>query len=143
MYTTLQPLHSYLAYLLLAVLIIAIGYNLISFTKGKEYSDTNRKMSLFGLAATHLQVVFGIILYYISPLGFSNISGAGMKDSIARLYFLEHPLMMLVAAILITIGYSKSKKQITSAKKFRIMLAFYIVGLVFILARIPWTAWLD
>ncbi len=143
MYTTLQSLHSYIAYFLLAVLIIAIVYNFISFMQGKEYNETNRKMSLLGLAATHLQVLLGIILYYISPLGFANISGPGMKDSVSRLYFLEHPLLMLLAAVLITIGYSKSKKLTLSDKKFRTMLAFYIVGLVFILSRIPWTAWFD
>jgi len=143
MYSVLQPLHSYLAYLLVGVLILAIGYNLISFLQGKKYGETNRKMSLYGLIATHIQVLLGLLLYFVSPLGMNNISKAGMKDGISRLYFMEHPLMMILAVVLVTIGYSKAKRLIDSDKKYRTMLAFYVIGLIFILSRIPWTAWLD
>ena len=143
MYSVLQPLHSYLAYVLLAVLVIAIAYNGFSFVQGKKYSEMNKKMSLYGLIATHLQVFIGLILYSVSPLGMSNISKAGMKDGISRLYFMEHPLMMILAVVLVTIGYSKAKRLIDSDKKYRTMLAFYVIGLIFILSRIPWTAWLD
>jgi len=143
MYTGIQHFHSYLAYLLLAVLIVAILVNLIAFLQGKQFSEANRKMALYGLIATHLQVVLGLILYFVSPMGLAAFSGAAMKDPVARLYFLEHPLMMLLAAVLITIGYSKSKRIEASDRKFRIMLAFYAIGLVFILSRIPWANWLN
>lgn len=143
MYATLQPLHSYLAYLLLAVLVIAIIFNAAAFMNGKKYSEANRKWSLYSLIATHIQFLIGLILYFVSPMGANNFSGAGMKDSVARLYFLEHPLMMLIAVVLITIGYSKSKRIEASDKKFRTMLAFYAVGLIFILSRIPWSNWLN
>jgi hypothetical protein len=30
----------------------------------------NRKIALFGLIGTHIQIVIGLILYFVSPLGF-------------------------------------------------------------------------
>ena len=136
-----QHLHSLLAYILLAILIIAVVVNGFAYFQGKPYGETNRKLSLYALIATHLQVVIGLVLYFLSPLGFSAMSGEAMKVSESRFYFLEHPLMMILAVILITIGYSKSKKATDSKKKYKVMLGFYSIALIFILSRIPWDRW--
>lgn len=142
MQTGLLHLHSFVAYILLATLVIAIVINALAAFQGKPYSETNRKLSLYGLIATHLQVLIGLILYFVSPKGLSAMSGEAMKVSGLRFYVIEHPLMMILAAILITIGYSKSKKANESKRKFNAMLVYYIIGLVFILTRLPWDAWL-
>lgn len=42
-----------------------------------------------------------------------------MKNAVSRLYGLEHPLMMLIAIALITIGYSKAKRAIEDRLKFK------------------------
>lgn len=138
MYTGIKHLHSTLAYVLLACLIISILYVLFAYLQNKQY---NRKMALLGLISAHLQLVVGLIAYFVSPYGIKNASGAAMKDGIARLYFLEHPLIMLVAIVLITIGYSRAKRLPTPKKQNGSVLAFYLVGLVLILSRIPWHAW--
>ncbi len=138
MYTGIKHLHSTLAYVLLAGLIISIGYVLFAYLQNKKY---NRKMALVGLICAHLQLVVGAIAYFVSPYGISNASGAAMKDSIARLYFLEHPLTMLVAIILITVGYSRAKRMPTPKRQNGSVLVFYLVGLVLILSRIPWHTW--
>jgi len=142
MQTGLLHLHSFVAYILLAVLVIAIVVNALAGFQGKPYGETNRKLSLYGLIATHLQVLIGLILYFVSPKGMSALSGEAMKVSGIRFYVLEHPLMMILAAILITIGYSKSKKANESKSKFNSMLVYYVIGLIFILSRLPWDAWL-
>ncbi|MCO6460171.1 MAG: cytochrome b [Saprospiraceae bacterium] len=142
MQTGLLHLHSFVAYILLAVLVIAIVVNALAGFQGKPYGETNRKLSLYGLIATHLQVLIGLILYFVSPKGMSALSGEAMKVSGIRFYVLEHPLMMILAAILITIGYSKSKKANESKRKFNSMLVYYVIGLIFILSRLPWDAWL-
>jgi hypothetical protein len=64
-----------------------------------------------------------------------------MKDSAVRLLALEHPLMMVIAIILITIGWSKHKKQVKSEAKFKTFTIFYGLALVLILSRIPWSNW--
>ena len=141
MYTGLKHLHSGLAYLVLAFLVIAVIFALIGWLSNRTYTSTSKRITLFGLIATHSQVLFGLILYFVSPVGMANFSGEGMKDSISRLYFLEHPVMMIVAAVLITIGYSRAKRAATDQAKFKSVAIFYAIGLVLILSRIPWHAW--
>ena len=143
MYTGLQHLHSAFAYLLLAVLLFAIIYNLIGYLGKKPFSETNRKVALIGLIASHLQLVIGLILYFVSPMGLSNFSGPNMKDSVSRLYMLEHPLTMIIGIVLVTIGYSKAKKLTDSNARYRKILIFFTLGLILMLVRIPWQAWLD
>ncbi|MGK6352381.1 hypothetical protein [Parapedobacter sp. DT-150] len=138
MYTGIKHLHSTLAYVLLAGLIISILYVLVAYIQNRAY---NRKMALVGLICAHLQLVVGLVMYFVSPYGIKNVSGAAMKDGIARLYFLEHPLMMLVAIILITIGYSRAKRLPTAKKQNASVLVFYVIGLILILSRIPWHVW--
>jgi NADH:ubiquinone oxidoreductase subunit 2 (subunit N) len=142
MYTGLQYAHSGLAYLLLAALVFAIVYNLIGFMGNKPFTEGNRKIALIGLISAHIQLLIGLVLYFISPLGMSNFSGANMKDATARLYMLEHPLTMIIAIVLITIGYSKAKKLQDSRERYKKVLIFFTLGLILILSRIPWSAWL-
>ncbi len=143
MYTGLQHLHSYMSYLVLIGLLISIVVALAGLFGNKAFTDKDRKLSLLGLIPTHLQWVFGLILYFVSPLGFANASGAAMKDSLSRLYILEHPLTMIIAVVLITVGYSKAKRQTESGNGFKSIAIFYSLGLVLILSRIPWQAWLN
>lgn len=141
MYTGIKHLHSVLAYVLLAVLILSLVYILVSYIQKKPFTEKMRKISLAGLISAHLQLLVGLILYFISPLGIANFSGASMGDSVSRLYMLEHPLTMLIAIILITIGYSKAKRLEDSAQKYKKILLFFGIGLLLILIRIPWMAW--
>ena len=64
-----------------------------------------------------------------------------MKNSGARLYFLEHPIMMVLGLVLITMGYSKAKKLADQKAANKTVLIYYILGLVLILSRIPWSTW--
>lgn len=141
MTTGLQHLHSYLAYLVLLGILFSIIMAVIGYTNNRPFSDSDRKMALLGLIPTHLQWVIGLILYFVSPLGLSNFSGKAMGDSISRLYMLEHPLMMILGVVLITVGYAKAKRQIGDRKGFRSIYIFYGIGLLLILSRIPWISW--
>jgi len=138
MYIGIKHLHSTLAYVLLAGLIVSILYVLFAYLQGKQY---NRKMALVGLICAHVQLLVGLVAYFVSPYGVSNVSSAAMKDSIARLYFLEHPVTMLIAVALITVGYSRAKRQPNPRKQNGGVLVFYLIALILILSRIPWHAW--
>src|SRR5690606_35315229 len=113
-------------------------YVLFAYLQNKGY---NRKMALLGLICAHLQLVVGLIIYFVSPLGIKGASGEAMKISTARLYFLEHPLMMLIAIVLITVGYSRAKKLTVPRKQSGTVLPTYLIALVLILSRIPWQLW--
>ena len=135
----ITTIHSYWAYIVLIVLILAVVNSFMGLIQKKEFSHKDFRLGLFTLISTHIQFLIGIILYISS--GRFNINGAVMKDSGARLLALEHPLMMLIAIVLITIGWSKHKKVVKSEAKFKKFAIFYTLGLLLILSRIPWSNW--
>jgi heme A synthase len=144
MYTGLQHLHSGIAYLALLALILVIIYALIGALSGREFTERDRKIALIAFILSHIQLLVGLILYFVSPLGFSLLSGGGaMSDPAARLTAIEHPLINIVAIVLITIGYSRAKKLSNPRARFRSIYMMYAIGLVLILSRIPWAAWLN
>ena len=139
MYTFIQKFHSGWAYLALLLLVIAVVNSFLGMSSKKEFTTKDRKIAMFGLIATHIQLVVGLILYFVSPLG-SAVFGQ-MKDAALRLTSLEHPLTNIIAITLITIGWSKHKKATTNEAKFKSIAIFFGLGLVLILIRIPWSLW--
>jgi uncharacterized membrane protein len=139
MYTFLQKFHSGWAYLALLALVIAVVNALIGFFSNKEFTAKDRKIALFALIAIHIQLVVGIIIYFVSPLGKASLGN--MKDAALRLTSLEHPILNIIAIVLITIGWSRHKKLLESKAKFKAFAIFYSLGLVLILAKIPWHLW--
>src|SRR5690606_5938080 len=143
MYTGLLHAHSYIAYLALILLVVASLNAIIGMTSNKEFKDGDRKLSLFALIFTHTQFLIGLILYFNSPNVkiFDLPMGEIMKDSNLRLYAVEHPLINIIAIILITIGWSKHKKAATSQAKFKSIAIMYALGTILVLSRIPWSNW--
>lgn len=139
MYTGLQHAHSFIAYAALILLIVASINAMIGMSSNKQFKDSDRKIALFALIFTHIQLLVGIILYFVSPLVQSF--SVAMKDSTLRLYALEHPLINLIAVVLITIGFSKHKKAATDKAKFKSIAIMYAIGTLLILSRIPWSSW--
>jgi len=114
---------------------------IIQFVGKKSFTEKVRKVTLIGFIATHLQLLIGLVLYLISPVGLSNFSGEAMSESLSRLYILEHPLTMLIAIVLVSVGYIKAKKPGDDARRFRTVIIYYGLGLILMLSRIPWSAW--
>ncbi|WP_323787307.1 hypothetical protein [Psychroserpens sp.] len=144
MYTTVLMLHSYWAYLVLAMLVIASFNALTKYFGDKEFHAVDFRIALFTLIVSHIQLLIGLVLYFVSPNGFNNISANGMGglDAFARLLAVEHPFVGILAVVFITMGYSKHKKKLTSKPKFKMLSIFYTLGLLLVLSRIPWSNWL-
>ena len=135
--------HSSWALITLVLILIAIVFSIFGLSTKKEFGIMARKFSLYAMIATHIQIILGIISYIISDKTQHTMKnmGAAMKDSTLRLYAVEHPLMMIIAAVLLTVGYSKAKKLDDSTAKFKKILVFYSIGFILILSRIPWAHW--
>lgn len=143
MYSTIQSLHSTLAYIAIGVLVLAVLNAIYGLLNKKLFTAKDLRLSLFALIFSHIQLLIGFVLYFISEKGFKafEIEGA-MKNSELRLTMLEHPLINVIAIVLITIGWSKHKKQESQNGKFKKIAVFYTLGLILILSRIPWSTWL-
>ncbi len=141
----IQFLHSYWAYLVLVVLVLATVNALIKFFGDKEFDAKDFRISLFTLITMHIQLLLGIILFftkdYFTTIDETGGMGEVMKNSELRNLIVEHPLTMIIAVALVTIGYSKSKKKLTSKPKFKTIAIFYTLALVLVLAKIPWNLW--
>lgn len=134
--------HDILGMIILFLLLIVIIGILISFLRKKPFGKSSKTLSLIGLILVHLQVVVGFALYFLSPLGYGNFSGESMKHTISRFFIVEHPLGMIIAAILVTIGYKRAKNDIrTDAKRHQQILVFYGIGLALISYLISWFLW--
>ena len=144
-YPTVQNLHSYWAYLVLFVLLLTTINSLVSYFGKKEFGARDFRLALFTLIVTHIQFLIGLVLYFISPFGASAIGENGMgevmKNASLRLYVVEHPTVMILTIVFVTIGYSKHKKKLTSTPKFKMLAIFYTIGLLLMLSRIPWANW--
>lgn len=144
MFETVRMLHSYWAYLTLFMIVIATLNALFKFFGNKEFHPIDFRISLFTLIVTHIQLLLGIVLFFAADY-ISMISDMGMKtvmgNAVMRSNIVEHPLMMIIAVILITIGYSKHKKKLTSKPKFKMLAIFYTLALICVLAKIPWKTW--
>jgi Na+/H+-dicarboxylate symporter len=140
----MKNVHSYWAYLVLAILIFAVVNAVIGVAKKKKFTDKDLRVGLFALIVSHIQLLIGLVWYFMSPWfsALTEDAGAVMKEKSLRLLAVEHPVMMILAIIFITIGWSKHKKRTTDNAKFKTFAIFYGIGLLLMLSKIPWNNWL-
>ncbi|WP_395059097.1 hypothetical protein [Flavobacterium sp.] len=139
MYEFIQKFHSGWAYLALLLLVVTVANSTLGFLSKREFFAKDKKIALFALIVTHIQLTVGLVLYFLSPLGLSALGE--MKNAALRLTSLEHPLTNIIAIVLITIGWSKHKKALEGKNKFKAITIFYGLGLLLILSKIPWSLW--
>lgn len=136
MYDFLFHAHSYLRFVVFFALVIAVLLAFIGWFGKRPFSKANKTLNLVTLISTHIQIVLGLFLYFVSPLVTSSTMAVAMKDATLRYWKVEHVLMMLVAAVLITIGNSKSKKIIDLTAKHRPVAIFFGLALLLIVVAI-------
>ena len=137
MYNGLLHAHSGIRWIILAGLLFAIFNSFSGKKSGREFTDKDRKIGLIAFIGSHIQIIIGFALYFINEHGkvsFSNM----MANGFFRFFTLEHPVAMLIAITLITVGYIKAKKGQDSKQKFSSQFNFYLAALVIILISIPW-----
>lgn len=138
----LKKAHSAIGILILFALLLIILYLIVRYVIKKPFNKANNTAALIGMALVHLQILLGLVLYFVSPVGLANFSSEAMSDTVSRIYILEHPIGMIVAAILITIGYKATKNdRLSDARKYSRVLLLYAIGYSFILYSTPWFVW--
>lgn len=146
MYEGVLGLHSYWAYAVLFLLLIASLNAFMGLSAKRAFTSKDRQISMIALVFSHVQFVIGLILIFVSP-AMEAAKGAGMgevmKDSQLRLVLVEHPLTNLIALTIITIGWSKHKRVLEDSRKFKNIAFLYGIGLLLLLSRIPYGQWFD
>mgnify|MGYP005988992719 FL=1 len=133
-------IHSSLRWVILLTLFIHLYCIYTGYFRNKPFTKFNRIFSHVTVGFIHLQFVIGLYVYYTSEK--INIFLADVKGSMAiselRFFAVEHSLIMLIAIIIITIGSFKSKRIEDERKKYKTQIIYFTIGLVLILAAIPW-----
>jgi len=136
-------LHSYWAYITLLLLVFTFVSALYKFLKKDSFTQLDKRLALFSLIAVHIQLLLGLSWYFASP-AYKHLKevgmGVAMKDAHLRLVTVEHPLVMLLAITLITLGFSKQKRK-NDFEKHQTIFIYYGIGLLLVLSRIPWSDW--
>ena len=140
METTELIIHSSLRWVVLTTLFIHLFLIYNGYFRNKPFTKFNKIFSHITVGFVHLQFVLGLYVYYTSEkttLFLADIKGS-MSISELRYFAVEHSLIMLVAIIIITVGSFKSKRIEDERKKYKTQIIYFTIGLVLILAGIPW-----
>jgi len=140
----IQQIHSYWAYIVLIILIIAFANALLGFLKKRSYTDFDMRISRFTLIIMHFQLIFGLGVYFVSTYYKSAKEigmGAAMDDKSISMFILWHPLVMILAIALVTIGFVKHKKLPESTPRLKTIAIYYGIALLLVFSRLPWSQW--
>lgn len=131
--------HSILRWAVLLFGLYAITKSARGLLYKQDYTPNHNMAATLFIASVHLQVVIGLLLYVARGWAgsFSNMAET-MGNGALRFWAVEHLVGMLLAAVLIQIGRTKSKKATETSKKHKTALLFFSIGLLLILAMIPW-----
>lgn len=140
MYSTLLPIHSLFRWLVLISLLISIIRAYQGWKRNKSFTKLDNSIRLATVSIIHIQALFGLWLYFISPLVqyFLAHPAEAIHERDLRFFGLEHITVMSVAVIVVTIGSAKAKRKITDNEKFKTMALWFAIGLFLILTSIPW-----
>ena len=133
MSTGLLHLHHYLPFLFFIVLLISI----VRTCPLNKTLNTKKDIFLtLTLIFAHIQLVIGLVL--LIPLATVVDWGVVMGNSDVRFTLIEHPLTMLVAVVLITVGKVKAKKVEDNTKANKTIFWYFTVAFILIVLRTPW-----
>jgi fructose-specific phosphotransferase system IIC component len=140
LYSILLPLHSILRWVVILLAVVTIGRALIGWLGKKPWTQLDNRLSSFFTIGFDIQILIGLILYFISPVNqaaLRNFSGA-MRNADMRFYAVEHIFMMILALGIAHAGRTLSRKAKDAFKKHRNAAIFYILAILLVLAAIPW-----
>ncbi len=131
-------IHSILRYLLLLFTVIVVVQSLMGMLGKKEFGKSNRKMALFMMISCDLQLLAGLAVYYFNGHILMLKKGMAFATHESRFYTIEHPIGMILAIILVHMGYNATKKVMDSAPKFKRLFWFSFIALAIFIAQTPW-----
>ncbi len=142
MQAVLLEVHSIFRWIILILLLLSIKQSFTGWRKNRELKDADARLWLFTMVSAHITLLIGLYLLFFGRFG---ILSAGlpegvqlMKDKFYRFFWIEHPVGMVLATSLITIGRGMVKKQIKDPLKYKRAFWLFLLALLVILALIPW-----
>jgi len=136
----LLALHNLTRWLVLLFAVVALVRSLKGVNGGVDYTTGARRSLSFFTMSVHLQLLLGIVLYGVSPLMRHAMEDlpAAMRDPHLRLFVVEHPALMVLAAAVATVSGVIARRGPDDAVRHRRAAIGVTLALGLILAGIPW-----
>ena len=126
----IKHLHHFLPFILYIVLLVVI----VKAYLGKFSNPKKDSLLTLTLILAHTQLLLGLYLL----IKFVSVAGIHMDESANRFVTVEHPLMMVIGAALITIGKIKAKKIEDVEKANKTIFLYFLIAFILIAIRTPW-----
>ncbi|RYY52497.1 MAG: hypothetical protein EOO09_21250 [Chitinophagaceae bacterium] len=142
MATGILHLHNLLRWVIVLLVLLSIVKAFTGWQSKRVFTAGDKRVWLFTLIFSHINFLVGIYLLLLGPYGALKADlpeGTSiMKDKFLRFFWIEHPVMMLLSIVFVTIGYGMSKKGVSDTVKFRKAFWFFLIAFILILAAVPW-----
>jgi hypothetical protein len=141
MYAGSVHLHNVLRWVILILLLLNVYRH--ATASAQPYGEKDRKLGLFLMIGSHIMLLLGLFQYFAGDLGLKLITNAGMgetmKNAATRYWAVEHGIGMILAIVLVTLGYGVRKKTVQRFCSNTVVPSFYYtIALLIILASMPW-----
>lgn len=134
MHTGLLHTHSLLRYFVLIMLVVVVVIALQKWLGKKPYTGLDNKLGLYLFIFTHLQLLIGLVLYFVSPV--VQFNSGTMKNAGLRYWAVEHISLNIIAIVLITLVRITSKKMADDNAKHKRMFVFNALALLVIIVSL-------
>lgn len=139
MHSALLHTHNLLRWVVLVLGVLAVLKAAQGLSGDRPYAAA-RKFSAMFMGSLHLQLLLGLLLFLFSPTVKAAMRDmeATMANADLRFFVAEHPTLMVIAAILMTVGGIVAKNAANDAARHRKALIFSTVTMAVVLWGIPW-----
>jgi hypothetical protein len=125
------------------MMLAALVHNFLTWRSKDEFTPKLAKLNKYVVLFTHIQVTVGLIMLFGFQWDQFSDMGATMSDAAWRFKFVEHPMTMLIVAVLVTIGNAKSKRAADGTQKAKIAFTWFAISLFLVALRLPWAEFLQ
>lgn len=140
MYPLVLALHSWLRWVVLVLLLLALA-RAVAGRGGRPWTAADNAAGKWLGIAFDIQFTLGLLLYiFLSPItriAFTDFGGA-MANSGLRFFAVEHVVGMFIAMALVHVGKAKIRKADAPARRHTLAMIFFGLALLVMLASIPW-----
>ena len=139
--TLIQNLHNIFRWAIILFGVISLFVGLRGLNGKREFTAGDKRFPLFFLISCDIQLLLGLALYFMKGYQ-NNFAGGGMgavmKDSTMRFWTVEHLVGMVIAIILVHVGYAGTKGARPQRAKFRRLFWCTLIALILFAMMAPW-----
>ncbi|MEM7737126.1 MAG: hypothetical protein AAF267_15190 [Deinococcota bacterium] len=141
MYVFLLVLHNFLRWVVLLSALAALVAVYRGMIQKRTWGTLERASGIAFTSSYGLQIVLGLVLYTISPLGMRALRVLMTTDirEVEVVFFgAFHIFVMILAFVPAQLGYSMSKRAEANGRKYMWAAVGYTLGTLGMLVAIPW-----